>query len=268
MFKMIKAVFLFVIILCLIFSGNVYSDETALFTTVAPDALIVLDLSGSMNWNPAGGTATSTSLPCTSSSCSRLAIAKTAIFNILDDNNNGTINSSDESSLNIRIGYMRFRDGNDTGGNYASGYIRLIWGIGSRYSRIYCNNATSCTITTNAGESSSATWISGERANGGTPLASALNEAKLYLDANKASDSAGACRQKFVILITDGADTYACSGDGSENQSDMYKRRRETVAKAKALADAGYKVFVIGFGADMPTCLKRTLNWAVLLWWY
>ncbi|MDI6727740.1 MAG: PilC/PilY family type IV pilus protein [Thermodesulfovibrionales bacterium] len=262
MVKIINRIFLIFIMLCFVFSGNVYSDETALFTTVAPDALIVLDLSGSMDWNPAGDTATSTSLPCTTSSCSRLAIAKTAIFNILDDNNDNTINSSDESSLNIRIGYMRFREGNDTSGNYTSGNIKLIWDIGSRYSRIYCNNATSCTITTNAGESSSATWISGERANGGTPLASALNEAKLYLDAHKAGDTAGRCRQKFAILITDGADTYACSGDGTESQSDMYKRRRETVAKAKALADAGYKVFVIGFGASMPTCLQRTLNWA------
>ena len=41
----------------------------------------------------------------------------------------------------------------------------------------------------------------------------------------------------------------------------MYKRRRETVAKAKALADAGYRLFVIGFGAAMPDYLEKTLNW-------
>lgn len=250
------------IIIFLVFAKNVYSDETALFTTVAPDALIVLDLSGSMDWTPAGGNPTTSGLPCTASTCSRLDIAKTAIFNVLDDNNDNKIDSSDESSLNIRIGYMRFRDGNDTSGDYASGNIRLVREINERYSRIYCNSATTCNITTNAGENSSATWISGEPANGGTPLASSLNEAKAYLDYHKSRDSAGSCRQKFVILITDGADTYACNGNGSEDQSDMYKRRRETVARAKALADAGYKVFVIGFGADMPICLKRTLNWA------
>ena len=50
-------------------------------------------------------------------------------------------------------------------------------------------------------------------------------------------------------------------GSGSETQTDQYKRRRESVAKAKALSDAGYKVFVVGFGAGMPHYLKNTLNW-------
>ena len=45
------------------------------------------------------------------------------------------------------------------------------------------------------------------------------------------------------------------------NQPGDYKRRRETVAKAKALADAGYIVFVVGFGGNMPHYLKNTLNW-------
>ena len=99
-------------------------------------------------------------------------------------------------------------------------------------------------------------------ASGGTPLSGALNEAKLYLDANKAADSAKDCRKKFAILITDGSDTYTCGGSGTEDQQDQYKRRRETVDKAKALADAGYKVFVVGFGADMPHWSRNTLNWA------
>ena len=30
------------------------ADETGLFTSIAPDAMIVLDLSGSMKWNPPG----------------------------------------------------------------------------------------------------------------------------------------------------------------------------------------------------------------------
>ncbi len=30
------------------------TDESGLFTFVAPDAMIVLDLSGSMKWNPPG----------------------------------------------------------------------------------------------------------------------------------------------------------------------------------------------------------------------
>ena len=33
------------------------------------------------------------------------------------------------------------------------------------------------------------------------------------------------------------------------------------MAKAKALGDAGYRVFVIGFGTAMPPYLRNTLNW-------
>lgn len=256
-------------LIVLIFSSSVHADETALFTSVAPDALIVLDLSGSMDWNPAGGDNIWGNSSCSGTfyswsgtghdtNCSRIAIAKRAIFDILDDNGSGTINSQDETSLNIRFGYMRFTGGNDTGGDYSSGNNRLIWGIGSKYSRIYCNDATSCTRTSG---SSSSNCVNGESASGGTPLAAALDEARLYLDGSKSSDAAASCRQKFVILITDGADTYACSGNGTETQATQYKRRRESVAKAKALADAGYKVFVIGFGSAMPDYLENTLNW-------
>ncbi len=52
-----------------------------------------------------------------------------------------------------------------------------------------------------------------------------------------------------------------CSGAGYDTQADQYKRRRDSVLAAKALADAGYKVFVIGMGSNMPDYLKNTLNW-------
>jgi Tfp pilus tip-associated adhesin PilY1 len=305
--------FLFILILASLFlssSAHSQEDETPLFTSMAPDALIVLDLSGSMRWIPAGermythnlnscdsntaafysysdsghdkacdidplaanGVPRYSDASCSglyayyripgsdhTADCSRLAIAKRAIFDILDDNNDGTIDSSDERNLNIRFGYMRFYNcsGDDAGGDYNSGCNTLVKAINSRYSRIYCNSASSCTIT-----SSSSPSVSSESATGSTPLASALHEAKLYLDAHKATDSAGACRKKFVILITDGSDTLSCSGNGWEDQTDQYKRRRMTVARAKALADAGYKVFVVGFGQSMPHWLRNTLNWA------
>lgn len=280
-------------------------DESALFTTLSPDALILLDLSGSMRWTPAGKTmyisstdscsdgnipfygesGTGHTKSCTidaygtvpkygnascsgpfykssrtgySTDCSRLAIAKRALFDILDDNDSNTITSQDEKSLGVRFGYMRFYDcsNDDTGGSYSGGCNKLIRGIGTKYTKIYCGGDTSCSPS-----SSGSSSISGESASGGTPINSALQEAKLYLDAHKANDLAKACRAKFVILITDGADTYACSGDGSEDQSTQYKRRRAVVAKAKSLADAGYKVFVVGFGAGMPHFLRNTLNW-------
>jgi len=144
---------------------------------------------------------------------------------------------------------MRFYNcySDDTGGSYTSGCNSLREAI----DEIESNNYSEIWSAVNS-----------EGATGGTPLSSALNEAKLYLDYHKNNDPAKACRKKFVILITDGADTFACGGNGSEGQSTQYKRRRETVAKAKALADAGYNVFVIGFGAEMPHFLRYTLNWA------
>ena len=193
-------------------------------------------------------TTASCSVQCTSGgctkNCSRLAIAKRSIFNILDDNNDNVINSTDETSLGVRLGYMRFYNcsDDDTGGSYTSGCNTLVKAINSSYSSIN-------------------TSVQAESTGGGTPIASALTEAKMYLDVHKAADAAKDCRQKFVILITDGSDTYACDSDGSECDNDRYKNRREVVAKAKALADAGYKVFVIGFGTAMPPYLKNTLNW-------
>jgi len=278
-------------------------DESGMFGTVTPDVLLLMDLSGSMIFNPLGddGYPYGSSLSCKpdtskcSSSlipyvtcsngfcsksktncnvnCSRLAIAKRALFQILDDDNNNIINKADSDSLNIRIGFMRFKDindyksGNDTGGDYTKGAIKLVTKIselgketGTSYSLTYCGNSGSCAST--ATTCTTGECIVGENAAGGTPLASALREAKKYLDDHKAADPAKECRAKFVIMVTDGADTFACGGNGAECQSHMYIRRREVVAAVKELADAGYRVFVIGFGAGMPDYLKNTLEWA------
>ena len=62
--------FLFALILASLLSSTIahsQEDESPLFTTVAPDALIVLDLSGSMRWTPNGATMyTATTNSCTS----------------------------------------------------------------------------------------------------------------------------------------------------------------------------------------------------------
>jgi len=202
--------------------------------------------------------------------CSKLAIAKRALFSILDDDKSGTIDALDAVSMGIRIGFMRFTNGDDTAGDYASGANQVVdvistitGGVSSNnqtsYQLTYCGNSTSCASTVTS--CTSGECIVGESATGGTPLASALKEAKTYLDTHKAGDAYKVCRQKFVIVLTDGADTYACSGNGQECQSKMYARRREVVATTKQLADAGYKVFVIGFGSQMPNYLQNTLNW-------
>ncbi len=330
-FRKISQFFVYISV-CIVFFAGVSSvqatqpeaGEEMLFTTsTMPDALILLDLSGSMQWTPAGrdmyispaqlcgsnvayyaisgaghtkpckadpygssssydaanydmGTPRYGDASCAgpfyfnsgtghTTNCRRHEIVKRAIFDILDDNNDNTINSADEASLAVRLGYMRFYDcsSDDTGGSYTGGCNQIPGSssssrryIGSKYSQIYCNSNSSCIVTDTGSYA-----VGGADASGGTPLASAQLEAKLYLDAHKAADTYAACRQKFVILVSDGADTFVCSGGGGETAADMYKRRRESVARAKALADAGYKVFVIGVGVSMPDYLKNTLNW-------
>ena len=197
--------------------------------------------------------------PARSTNCSKVALAKKGIFTLLDYDTNGTVDVNDENALNIRMGYMRFYNCSspETTVNYNAGCNKLADSLNTHYSQIYCNSGTSCTPS-----SSSLNSVSGETGFGGTALAAALNEGLLYFNDSKIGDPAATCRQKFAILITDGADTFACTGNGTESQTDQYKRRRETVAKARALANAGYYVFVVGFGADMPYYQQNTLNWA------
>jgi len=409
------------IIICFLSFTGISSAQTPpqgeeeLFTTsTAPDALLLLDLSGSMDWNPANGTNKyggnscsgtfySTSSGTHTTDCRKIAIAKRAIFSILDDNNDNKIDSTDRTSLGVRFGYMRYNGcgtgdeeahikyagnpqctadstscpgsgssyyiyghdatctansnpgncagspsptyiyGHDTscvpddstghctghsgdcsggycqhshtgcskncaldcsggfchnsktgcnvncgscgGGfcnastlpnctyacpnpiyNYNSGCNTKIADIDTKYSCIFCSDLTSCAsptvgCTTGANACSNGDCVSGETADGGTPLAAAVHEAKRYLDDHKALDASAACRKKFVILITDGSDTLACGADGSECAGGRYKNRRESVAMAKEMADAGYQMFVIGFGSNMPTYLQNTLNW-------
>ena len=103
------------------------TSDQALFLRVAPDAMIVLDLSGSMRWNPQGeddgsqeplsrfGNDTcsgenfySTPQPGFTTDCARYLIAKRAIYKILDDNKDGVIDVKDEAGLNVRLGFWKF----------------------------------------------------------------------------------------------------------------------------------------------------------------
>lgn len=341
-FMSLRKIITIAIITVLCFSGGIAradDDELdALFTSsVAPDALIVLDLSASMGAPPNGtirysndSACTKSTTQCTSTTydcsdgycalygapgcsnqrcffnygstssctpdttncsgskctngycaasqtgcsvdCSRLTIAKRAIFKILDDNGSNTISGADETSLGVRIGYMRFYNASgDENDGYSSGANKLSKSIGNKYSNTFCGSNSSCTnsIPFKAPDNScSVSNVNSSCAWGGTVIATSLKEAKAYLDAHRTADSSGACRQKFVVFISDGADTFACSGDGTETQANMYKRRRASVYSAKTIRDtlssSGdqiYRVFVIGFGANMPAELKNTLNW-------
>jgi len=250
----------FVLITAVIFIriNRPQADDTELFITqIPPDALIILDKSGSMNNKPDG---TSGSYPNR-----KIDIARSVIYNLLDDNKSGTplapsIDDTDERSLNIRFGYMRFwNSSNNDDSNPFTGTIQIpqgppATGIGAKYIDIW--NKVNASAEFNAV--------------GGTPLAAAMEEAKKYFINNfNPSDTAIACRQKFVILITDGVDTYACDGNGVDPGSGsesvnpgMWKRRMATVLRAKELYDAGIKVFAVGFGGTFQESFKRTLNWA------
>ena len=94
---------LFTIFSIMIFVAQVDATDEELFSAnVPPDALIILDMSTSMNWDPAGNSA---SFPNR-----RIDIARSVIKDLLDDNDDGDINTVDEQSLNVRLGYMRFRN--------------------------------------------------------------------------------------------------------------------------------------------------------------
>ena len=217
------------------------ADDTELFSTSSPpDVLLILDKSGSMNLDPTGN-------PSATYPNRKIDIVRETIFDLLDDNDDRRIDNVDEQNLNIRMGYMRFWDssGNDDGDPW-KGSIRVLSGIGtSSYKSIWDN--------VNRGAENDGF--------GGSPLSAALEEAKRFFkESVNPFDLAMECRQKFIILITDGEDTYACSGDGSENQPFMYRRRMLTVQRAKELYDAGIKVFLIGVGETLSP-LENTLNW-------
>jgi len=275
------------------------ADDTILFTTnVSPDALIAFDLSGSMGSNPGGdwnyqqsyiadendncgdektypaydtthpykcvsggyiygdascnGPYYYTSSGSHTTDCTKLAIAKMAIFKLLDDNGDGQLKQADETSLNVRFGYMRFYncEAGDSSVDYNSGCNTLRRSFDFKYDKLWND------------------YIKNEGNARRTPLASQLKEAKKYLDDHKATDTAQECRKKFIVLVTDGWDTLACGGtyDPEEvTRSFGYKRRKATVAAVKDAVQAGYQVFVVGFGADMPLTERNTLNWVAHL---
>jgi len=331
MLRVIK--YLSLIIFChfVLISGVCYGDEEELFSLmVQPDALITLDLSGSMNATPYGdylysnskdgsencngdkayGTSQgsynirceSENYVCSASSdcsqpyykanlssgnfsscpggkydCRKANIARKAIFALLDDDGNGSLQQKDQESLGIRVAYMRFKYCNSvedpiSSADYNSGCNKLLYGFKDLSTNNYYKNLYD-TISSD---------IDAGFANK-TPLRAQLLEAKAYLNDTKtgtsklippdnkpiAADPLKDCRKKFVIFITDGWDTLACGGrydqDDSVSGSYSYMRRRAVIKAAKEVADAGYKVFVIGFGADMPQEDQYTLEWAAYL---
>ncbi len=252
-------------------SQGICADETSLFNSTPPDVLVMIDLSGSMKRNPAGIFKIGGNEDCSIvdglgwTDCRRYSIAKRAVFNLLDDNRDGKVDSSDETSLNVRFGYGAYYVDLD----FVTEVTGIRRGIGTPYADLYCNsnnNGTACTKTSE--DTACDTMATAglpksfycEKTYSNTPMNTALQDAKTYLNTHKAADPGKDCRQKFAILISDGGDTQSCDyGDGVGVT--QYKQRRLSVLRAKALKDAGYKVFVVGFGSNMPSHEKYTLEW-------
>jgi Tfp pilus tip-associated adhesin PilY1 len=294
MFMLRKIILITIAVILIAASANVsHAGDEALWTSVTtPDVLIVFDLSGSMASSPSGDnrnyfadkdTSVTPNIECaknwsatqgTKSYCRKIDIAKYALFSLLNDSNIdglNQINSADSTSLGVRMGLMRFYNCDQNTSTYgydnSSSCIRLSWPITSDaqttptpYASIYCNAGTcnSPSRTTNNSPNTLQEYILGYTAAGGTPIGYSLREAKRYLDAHKAADDSKSCRQKSVIIVTDGADTYTCGGDGS---STNIPQRTSPVYYANQLAVAGYNVYVVGFGDTMTAQDKNELNW-------
>jgi type IV pilus assembly protein PilY1 len=220
-------------------------DESLFVANVPPDALILLDMSGSMMWDPAGNSAVYPNR--------RIDIARKVLKDLLDDNDDTFINTTDEDALNLRLGYMRFWNtyGEDSVVDPYAGNILVKSDVGSHYSDVWLKIVEAGTDETTAYDPV-----------GGTPLAGSAREAKKYfVDNVNPKDTAIECRKKFVILVTDGEDTWGCNGNGWECTPKM---RMLTVQRVKELKAAGVYVFVVGFGSSLPISQQRTLNWAAL----
>jgi len=203
--------------------------------------------------------------------CSRIAIAKRGIFTLLDADGNGVLNSNDYNILKVRFGYMHF---NGCLSFCGSGCTNL---ADNGFQETLPSYTQGCimTMVNIADNNYSALWNtlnSETRLATDTPLVAAMGEALNYLNDTKngnaangiSPDPAAACRQKFVILITDGGENWACydSNPGAdETQASGYPYRKATVWAVQQLVNAGYKVITIGFGGDLLAYESNTLQW-------
>ena len=71
----------------------------------------------------------------TTTNCRKFLIAQRAIFNVLDDNKDGVINSQDDASLNIRMGFYTFNS-----------FVYKKKDIGKSYANIFCGKS-SCSLS-------------------------------------------------------------------------------------------------------------------------
>lgn len=226
------------------------ADDQPFYATrkVMPNVLIILDRSGSMQWivtadNVDGScTATAPDTTTTQANKSRVCIARDVLFDLLDDDNDGSISSpADDVSLSVRLGYMRYYQGN----------IALRQDVGTPYNTIWGSTTNADARTLNV--------------SGNTPLGQSLMDALTYFQTSSVitNDGCRQCRKNFVIVVTDGADTATCSNTTARNRSVVYAAnalRNGPDGIANTADDI--LVFVIGLGGGLSAGLQNTLNWA------
>jgi Tfp pilus tip-associated adhesin PilY1 len=229
---------------------SAFSADEPFYATLRPmpNVLIILDRSGSMNWivttdNVNGAcTATAPDTTTTQANKSRVCIARDVLFDLLDDNGDGSITSpADDVSLGVRLGYMRYYQGN----------IQLRQNVGTPYDTIWGSTTTADARTLNVG--------------GNTPLGQSLMDALAYFQTSSVilDDGCIACRKNFVIVVTDGADTATCGNTTARNRSVVYAARAlKNGPDGIAGNDDDIPVFVIGLGGGLSAGLQNTLNWA------
>jgi len=248
------------------FGQGCFFDDATFFTSGAkPNVMILLDRSGSMCWEPGNtteyypcsgydnerGTMCMTSpyyyLACDApyngtnqyGSCSKIHLATQAIFSILDADSSGTVTDADSLALKVRLGYGHYYDSYGEGSGTYVPYNND--SIGSRYTKLWTDAQNEGTC-------------------GGTPLNYSLWTTKDTVKAVHQREGAQwFCRKNFVIVITDGCDTYGCGGGGTGGSQEE-RKAGANVAYTSFVHDT-IPVFVVGFGGNLPTYLKNTLNW-------
>ena len=231
-----------------------------------PRLLLVMDSSGSMNWNTCTDTFTggdgSNECPganvpcaaCNSGTCSNALADDSRLFKV-----KAGISDAVAAFGEVEYALMRFHQRADSFAcpTAAAGMKSGGWQGGG---------AAPCSGGFNAGdllvsfardnENTLLDWIDGDsnypgvtqpgtdqeiRGSGTTPLGGALTSANTYLDQVRPTDPKILCRPYRVILVTDGAET--CGGD--------------PVAAAAALRADGALVYVIGFATPQQAVIDN-----------
>ena len=217
------------------FGQGCFWDDSRFFTASSskPNAFILLDRSGSMEWCIDGSTSCSWA-----AQNSRLWYAVQGLKAVLDGDGDGVVEDSDEDIVGVNFGYGYFTNSNQLF-IPANGCV-----VGTPYSRLWQN-------------------INSSAATGGTPLDNSIWMVNRHLSQVRGNDPNRACRPYFGLIISDGADNQtACLGANVCADGDDVGRYFEMHATNTAFMVDSIKMFMVGLGANMPQCLRRTLEWA------